>query len=146
MFGDSFVYSNRLNKNETFAKILSKNTKRPIYDQSTPYVKPQHILFEFQCDEFYKIIPKPKFIIYLYVPHHIMEVRTKCARSTHDVFYKYNRKRLTRQIRVPFIKKSYFISYINSRLYRANKKFNNLYFNIGKDLYKSIMLESKKRG
>lgn len=141
LFGDSFIYSNRLDKDKTLAKIIAKHTKRPIYDQSTPYVKPQHILFELKSDELYKTVPKPDFIITLYVSYHNMEVYTKCASSSSDLFYKIKKNKLKRYEKVPFYKKSFLLAHINAQLFKK-QKFNDIYFNLGKELYKRHILES----
>lgn len=144
LFGDSFVYSNRLDKNGTFAHILAEYTNRPIYNQSTPFVKPQHMLFILEQNEFYKTVKIPEYILYIYVPVHVIEMYTKNANSSHDIFYKLQNGKLIRYNKIPFYKKSYFLGYLTTRLSKSNKNIFKLYFKTGEDLYKAVLIQSKK--
>jgi len=142
LFGDSWIYRITLNKNENLASQIHLKTKRDVYDQSTPYVKPQHIFFQLGRDEFYKLIKKPDYIFYFYIPFHVMETYTKNARSTHDLFYKLQNKKLVKYKFIPFYKKSFLISHINAKLSGKFAVIEKFFFNKGKEIFSAIMIES----
>ncbi len=143
IFGDTHTYGNHLKEKETFAHNLSKYTNRPVYNQSSPFVKPQQIYFQLTNKKFYKIFNKhPKIILYVYTRHNIIEVYTKCARSSHDLFYKLKNGRLVRYERIPFYKKSFFVARINAYLF-DKKEFQPIYAKIGEKMYKTLVIESK---
>ena len=150
LFGDTYLYGNIvqgkfLKENETFAYVLAQLTKRPVYNQATPDVVPQHILFELSSKELYEIVDKkPEYIINLYVPPNIMEVYTKCSKSAHDIFYKLDKGKLIRYEKIPFYKKSYLIANINAFFFDCKNPISKIYYRLGKDLFRELLLESRR--
>lgn len=70
IFGCSFAFGDGLQENETFSYLLSKYSKRPVYNKAYLGWGPQHILYQLRRDDFYKEVKKPEYIIYVLIDDH----------------------------------------------------------------------------
>ena len=74
LFGCSFAWGCKLKENQTFYYKLSKLMKRSVYNRALNGRGPQHMLYELKQEDFYKSIPEPEYIIYLYISNHILRI------------------------------------------------------------------------
>ena len=74
LFGCSFTYGDLLNDNETFSYQLAKETGYKVINRAKSGWSVQHMLFQLENDDFYKIVPKSDYVIYLHIPQHIRRV------------------------------------------------------------------------
>ena len=121
IFGCSFAYGYRLKDNETFSYQLGKLTGRPVYNRAYPGWAPQHMYIQLQNKNFYKIVPKPEYIIYVFIPNQIarfhLTTRITTSRYKYNIFYKISKNKLKRDI---------FSEYINSfaTIYLVKRKLH----------------------
>ena len=71
LFGCSYGWGVELNDNQTFQYKLSELTKRPVYNKSITGWGVQHMLYHLRQKDFYSTVPKPEYVIYLYITDHI---------------------------------------------------------------------------
>jgi len=71
IFGCSIAWGARLQENQTFHYKLSKLTYRSVYNRSICGMGIQHMLYQLKREDFYKDIPEPEYIIYVYIGNHI---------------------------------------------------------------------------
>ena len=74
IFGCSMAWGAGLNEPETFHYKLSELTKRPVYNRAISGWGVQHMLFLLQQDDLYQELPKPEYVVYLYISHHIQRM------------------------------------------------------------------------
>jgi len=77
VFGCSFAYGFLLKNEETFSYKLSHLSKRPVYNRAYPGWGIQHMLYQVRDKEFYKIIPEPEYVIYIYQLDHLRRLYVK---------------------------------------------------------------------
>lgn len=75
IFGCSFAYGAGLNDNQTFDIKLAKYTRRPVYNRSIGGWGTQHMLYQLKSKEFYKLVPEPEYVIYVYIFDHIKRIQ-----------------------------------------------------------------------
>ena len=71
IFGCSFAYGYLLNNEDTFSYKLSHLTKRPVYNRAYTGWGIQHMLYQVRDDDFFKTVPEPEYVIYVYFSDHI---------------------------------------------------------------------------
>ncbi len=71
LFGGSFGWGAGLQEKQTFHYKLSELTKRPVYNRSVSGWGVQHMLYQLRRDDFYNEVPKPEYVIYVYISDHI---------------------------------------------------------------------------
>ena len=71
IFGCSYAYGYKLDKEETFSYKLAHNAKRPVYNQSFTGWGIQHMLYQSKLEDFYSKVPEPEYVIYVYINDHI---------------------------------------------------------------------------
>lgn len=71
IFGGSFGYGDQLRDNQNFSYKLSQMTQRPVYNRAFYGGCPAFMLYQLQDDDFYKNVPEPEFVIYVYIEDHI---------------------------------------------------------------------------
>jgi hypothetical protein len=102
IFGCSYAYGDQLDDKQTFSAQLGKITSKPIYNRAISGRSVQHMLYQLQQEEFYKIIPKPEIIVYVYMRDHIRRLYKPCVYfgggnrlyPDPDIFYKINNNKL----------------------------------------------------
>lgn len=142
LFSCSFTYGNGLEDNETFSYMLGKLTGRPIYNRSKGGWGVQHMYYQLQNKDFYKIFinsnsqltsahkqtsvsnanyPNVDYIIYTFIYSHFSRIRTPVCimyPRCYDVFYKYTKNKKFK------LKKNNFF---NSKLVIFHQFMNYLY-------------------
>ena len=92
IFGCSFAYGMYLNADETFSYRLGKMTLRPIYNRAMHGWAPKQMIYQLQNEKFYTIVPKPEYVIYVFIPEQVSRqyINTKLVSSQprHNLFYK----------------------------------------------------------
>lgn len=83
IYGCSYGYGAGLNDKEHIGYILSKQTKRPVYNFSLEARGMQHALYIIKNQEI--INPKPEYAIYIYIDDHIRRLYMTCMKI--DPFY-----------------------------------------------------------
>lgn len=141
LFGCSYVYGHKIPEDKILSEVLGKYTKRAIYNRAFHGAGTQLMLYQLQSEDFYKIIPQPEYIIYVYITDHLRRIKIPCIPSIKDYmdiyyFYDEHSKSLKRKQYNKYFKLPFFIYYINNK-----KKYN---YNDGLDLFKYEILESKK--
>lgn len=76
IYGCSFAYGGQIEENEHIGYILSKLTKRPVYNFGMSGIGLQYALNVIQNQE--KIEPKPEFLIYVFVNDQARRMYMKC--------------------------------------------------------------------
>ena len=90
LFGGSFAWGAKLQEEQTFHFKLSDIIKRPIYNRSISGWGVQHMLYQLKQDSFYKKMPKPDYVIYMYIPNHIARMHKYYFIKIHARTYCYN--------------------------------------------------------
>ena len=147
LFGCSFVYGSGLNDNETLSFELAAKTGRPVYNRAKNGWGVQHMLYQLKNEEFYNIIPKPQYIIYVYFDGHLTRMSqpiTVSMPNCYYVFYNEKNKNYYLKRRTFFTDKIIFQHFLANQLdwnflnkingYN-NKQYNRLF---------NYILESKK--
>ncbi len=132
LFGCSFTEGTGLEDNQTFSFKLGELTGRPIYNRAVGGWGIQHILYQMQNNNFYKIVPKPEYIIYVYFNGHLSRMTAPvCYMCPTCYFVFYKRKKSNNN--VSFILKTNNIIYnfiINKFIFWGvikDKTYNYLY-------------------
>lgn len=74
LFGCSFAYG--VNKQgdtpleDSFGYILSKYTKRPVYNRAFPSWGVQHMYYQLEKGKIFDELPEPEYVIYVYIADH----------------------------------------------------------------------------
>lgn len=71
IFGCSYAWGARLYEKQTFHYKLSELMKRPVYNRAISGWGVQHMLYQLKSDDFYADVPKPEYVVYVYISHHI---------------------------------------------------------------------------
>ena len=71
LFGCSFAFGFGIDDEQTFSYKLSKYTNRTVYNRGLCGGGIQHVLYQLRREDFYKEIPEPEYVIYLYISNHI---------------------------------------------------------------------------
>ncbi len=74
IFGCSVAYGEYLKNEETFSYMLSKLTKRPVYNFAFSGFGLQHMLFQLQNEKETDKINNPKMVIFLFTEDHIRRI------------------------------------------------------------------------
>ncbi len=86
IFGGSYAWGARLYEDQTFHYKLSELMQRPVYNRAISGWGVQHMLYQLERDDFYEDVPKPEYVIYLYISNHISRMHK------YNFIYKYSRK------------------------------------------------------
>lgn len=71
IFGCSYAYGYNLSKEQTFSYKLANTTMRPVYNRAWTGWSIQHMLYQTRLEKFYKQIPEPEYVIYVYLNDHL---------------------------------------------------------------------------
>ncbi len=86
LMGCSYAYGYLLEDNQTFAYKLSKLTKRPVYNRAFEWFWGlATMLYQARRADFYKEVPEPEYVIYVFIDDHIRRMNTSC----YDCFFPY---------------------------------------------------------
>ena len=66
IFGGSFAYGFGLNNNQTMANKISQKLQIPVHNRAVAGGSPAHMLYQLNDENFYKEIPKAKYILYIH--------------------------------------------------------------------------------
>lgn len=143
LFGGIYAYGSNLNKNETLSYYLSDITNRPVYNRAKADTNANHMYYQLSNNDFYKIVPKPEYIFYLYVPYQIVTAKYKFIFCQQDIFHKINQGKLYIYNHIPLYKKSYFLTKINQCIFEKNY-LNNIFYLLNEKLFLKLLTESKK--
>jgi hypothetical protein len=124
IFGCSFAYGQNIKMNETFSYQLGRLTHFKIINRAHCARAAHQMLYQLENNEFYKIVPKPEYVIYIFIPDHIR--RVNISTLDRNVHYKKQGDHL--------VIKKVSISYMNSPV--INQLFHSLHILIPYDLYK----------
>ncbi len=73
--GCSFAYGYNLKENENLGYRLSKLLKRPVYNRAFEwYWGPAQMLYQSRREDFYKEVPEPDYVIYVFIIDHINRI------------------------------------------------------------------------
>ena len=96
IFGCSYAYGSDLLENQIFSYKLGTLTNRTVYNRALGGLGIQHMLYQLKNEDFYKIIPHPECIIYVFIWSHYTRMFTPVCvfcEPSYTVFYKQNRKK-----------------------------------------------------
>ena len=144
IFGFSSVYGLNLDKNETISHNLANLTHRPIYNRTKPEASLNHMYYQLSNNDFYKIVPKPEYILYFYVSKQYVLMNNKLDFCQHDVYYTLKKDSLAKNNKISILKKSYLIAQLNIAKFKKSgiKHFLN---DKNNKLFEKILLESKNK-
>ena len=75
LFGGSFAWGWELEEKQTLQYKLSKIMKRPTYNRAYKmWFGLSQLLYQSEQEEFYKEVPEPKFILYVFMDDHILRM------------------------------------------------------------------------
>ncbi len=123
IFGCSFAWGSDLEENQTISYKLGQATKRPIYNRARMGWSVQHMLYQLQQDEFYKIVPKPEYIIYICIGGHEIRLNTPVSPTfpnCYYIFYKMKNDKLIQKKRTFYSDKFLFQHFINNKYPKSN--------------------------
>ena len=140
IFGCSFTEGSGLKDNETISYKLGKTITRPIYNRGLSGTGVQHMLFQLKTEEFYKIVPKPEYIIYIFMDGHTQRIFTPVTLSFNNcytAFYKKEKNELKLKKRNFLSDKIIIQHYISNQLawYFLNR------FKIYKDFSENLLID-----
>ena len=140
IFGCSFTEGSGLKDNETISYKLGKTITRPIYNRGLSGTGVQHMLFQLKTEEFYKIVPKPEYIIYIFMDGHTQRIFTPVALSFNNcytAFYKKEKNEFKLKKRNFLSDKIIIQHYISNQLawYFLNR------FKIYKDFSENLLID-----
>ena len=133
IFGCSFAYGGELENSQTISYKLAQQTGRPIYNRARSGLGIQHMLFQLRDKEFYKIVPKPEYVIYIYMEGHPLRLTTPVSMTFSNcylAFYKEKNGELVLKDRTFYSDKlllGYYLSNFlaNNYLYKSEKYIKN---------------------
>ena len=67
IFGCSYAYGYIFENEQTISYIMSKYSKRPIYNRAFNGFGVQHAIYQLKDESFYKSIKKPRYIFYIFI-------------------------------------------------------------------------------
>lgn len=144
VFGCSFIYGHNIPIEATFSQVLKKYTTRPIYDRSFHGWGINQMLYQLKNEDFYKIIPEPKFIIYNYFFDHKNRLKRPCTYSIKDYYGTYY-KLIKKQDKFLLVEKKHSVLYNKSNLIaRISDKFSDISDPNEKIFLLQHLLEAKK--
>ena len=75
LMGCSFAYGYNLKENENLGYRLSELLKRPVYNRAFEWLWGVHtMLYQSRREDFYKEVPEPKYVIYVFITDHINRI------------------------------------------------------------------------
>ncbi len=147
LFGCSFTEGSGLSENETISYKLGKLTNRPIYNRGISGTGVQHMLFQLRNEDFYKIIPCPEYIIYIFMDGHTQRIFTPVTLShnpCYTVFYKDTKNGFLLKKRNFFTDKIIIQHYLSNQLTWNFLNRINSYNDYTENLLIDYIEESKK--
>ena len=146
IFGCSYANGVGIKKDETFPARLGQITKRPIYNRTVNGMGPQFSYYQVSRDKFYKIIPKPEYVIYVYIQSHIPRMYIGGSGYVNRyIFYKENTLNSEKKLKRDYLREIFFRSYLfyvfsmkQKDKIKSKPKLNNL------SLLKTYFIEIKK--
>ena len=88
IFGCSFAYGAWLGDDETFSHLLAKETGYKVINRAVGAGSVQHMLYQLENENFYKIIPKADYVIYVYMYDQIKRTYLPNIHWNRTVYYK----------------------------------------------------------
>lgn len=82
IFGCSYAYGYDLKDEQSLGYKLSEYTKRPVYNRAFNGFGIQHMLYQLEREDFYKEVPQPEYVIFVYINGHI----SRCYSKKRDWF------------------------------------------------------------
>ena len=119
IFGCSFAEGLGLKDNETISYKLGEMTSRPIYNRGISGTGVQHMLFQLKNEEFYKIVPKPEYIIYVFMDGHTQRIFTPVSLSYNNCYTAFYKKRGGNEFKLK--KRNFFSDKIIIKHYISNQ-------------------------
>ena len=92
IFGCSFAHGSILKNNQIISYKLGEATKRPIYNRAKCGWGVQHMYYQLTNEDFYKILPKPEYIIYVYMDGHMARITTPVSIAWPDCYVAFYKK------------------------------------------------------
>jgi hypothetical protein len=131
IFGCSYAHGTVLKDNQTFSYKLGEYTKRPIYNRAKCGWGVQHMYYQLNNEDFYKMIPKPEFIIYVYMDGHMSRINIPVSlafNNCYDAFYKKNKDKYILKKRIflsdKIIIQHFIKNYVVNNYLTRNGKYN----------------------
>ena len=139
LFGCSFVYGIVIPEDRIFSEVLAKYTDRPVYNRAYPGLSTNLMLYQLQNEDFYKIIPEPEYVIYVFIHDHPRRLVQSCITHCfcYHLFYKLKNGKL---IRKNYKSKIVLVETLKQYLY----KYRNNYKPEIADLFRAEVLESNR--
>ena len=142
VFGGSFAWGFGLKENENFAAHLSSLTQRPVYNRSYEmWWGPQNMLYQAQREDFYKEVPEPQYVIYIFIEEHYLRAATK----SYGLFssYPYLHYNLDEKNNIKREKNLFWQNFITYRQFSFDKAIRMDWLEKEK-LFNQIFIETKK--
>ncbi len=145
LFGCSFAWGHKLPLDKNLAGVLGSYTGRPIYNRASFGWSVQHMLYQLQSEEFYRIIPEPEYVIYTFIDAHISRMWIPVGsyiKNYYGVYYRKNNDHLELKKRTVW-ERFALVFVVKSWLYSCN--FLNMYSDeVKKEFLKMHFIESQK--
>lgn len=141
IYGCSYAYGYKLKEEEHIGYLLSKLTKRPVYNFAVIAAGLQHNLYLLQNQQ--KIEPEPEYIIYLYIQDHIRRMYMGTNVINSYKFFEYKNKKgkfQTEKGLVNYLKNTVIYQYI-VRCFIFHKINDDENFNLLKTYLKEMKQE-----
>lgn len=102
LMGCSYTFGSFLTPEESFMGKLAKLTNRPIYNRALSARGADEMLYQLSSDEFYSKVPKPEWLIYVFIPDQVRRTQIPCCVDDIGVYYD-NKVEITKDFNIPVI-------------------------------------------
>ena len=102
ILGCSFAEGSGLSNEEKFSNRLHDVTKRDVYNRAMFGQGLQYMLYQLEDENFYKELPEPEYVIYVYMWDQIRRLYKECAPWMKSPFYEEKENGELKKIENPF--------------------------------------------
>lgn len=88
---------------EKFSYRLYQATNRPVYNRAFESQGLQYMLYQLEDENFYKEIPEPEYIVYVYIKDHQRRLYQECCPWNKSLFYKENHSGQLVRVKNPLV-------------------------------------------
>ena len=145
LFGCSYTEGYKIPERSAAHEVFGRYTQRPVYSRAKGGFGTDLMLYQLQNEDFYKIIPKPKYVIYTFICDHYRRMKMPCMPYLHclyDIFYKIKNDKL--ELMKNQNKICFFSLTKELIFYLFFQEKNNSYKNSVKNLMLSELLECNR--
>ncbi|MGN0006225.1 MAG: hypothetical protein ACI37Z_09700 [Candidatus Gastranaerophilaceae bacterium] len=147
IYGCSFAYGELLPADKSFGYLLSKKTKRPVYNFAAPARGLQHALYLLENDSI--ITPEPEYIFYVFISDHARRMYLNCNKIDGVKYIYYHLKdgkMVLQNNEYDLTERFYILKTIKEIIYRSlAEKFNEEIYRQTERYFAAIQEAAKEK-